>query len=65
MGEGKQQYVITNIIGPDEYKEHVNNNAFTNYMAYFNIKLAMRYYEELEQENPVLLQQLDDNIRFD
>lgn len=24
---------IHDVIGPDEYTEHVNNNAFTNYMA--------------------------------
>lgn len=53
--EEKTQYEITNVIGPDEYKEHVNNNAFTNYMAYFNLKLAMRYFEQLkEQKNDLL-----------
>ncbi|MGI2328955.1 glycoside hydrolase family 65 protein [Planococcus sp. YIM B11945] len=50
------RYEISNVIGPDEYKEHVNNNAFTNYMAYFNLKLAMRYYEKLMEENPALLE---------
>ncbi|WP_172370000.1 glycoside hydrolase family 65 protein [Sporosarcina jiandibaonis] len=53
--EEKQEYHINNVIGPDEYKEHVNNNAFTNYMAYFNMKLAIRYYEKLKKENPELL----------
>src|SRR5690606_9102993 len=43
--EEKQHYEMTDVIGPDEYKEHVSNNAFTNYMAYFNLKLAMRYAE--------------------
>lgn len=56
--EEKQHYEISNVIGPDEYKEHVNNNAFTNYMAYFNMKLAIRYYEKIEHENPALLQQM-------
>lgn len=50
------RYEIRNIIGPDEYKEHVSNNAFTNYMAYFNLKLAERYAEELSVRNPQLLQ---------
>src|SRR5690606_3202132 len=40
--------------GPDEYKEHVSNNAFTNYMAYYNLKLALRYAEKLEKDNPEL-----------
>lgn len=50
-----KRYEINDIIGPDEYKEHVNNNAFTNYMAYFNLMLAIRYYEKLAEENQALL----------
>ena len=60
--EEKQEYHINNVIGPDEYKEHVDNNAFTNYMAHFNIQLAIQYYEKLEKENPALLQALDGKI---
>ncbi|MFW6161380.1 MAG: glycoside hydrolase family 65 protein, partial [Planctomycetota bacterium] len=33
-------YVIRDVIGPDEYHEHVDNNAFTNYMASWNLRLA-------------------------
>ena len=53
--ETSQKYHINNVIGPDEYKEHVNNNAFTNYMAYFNLKLAIRYYEALLADHSSLL----------
>lgn len=64
--EERKQYEIRNIIGPDEYKEHVNNNAFTNYMAYFNLKLAERYAEELSSRNPQLLQTFNlENARSD
>lgn len=49
----KQQYHINDVIGPDEYKEHVNNNAYTNYMAYRNIKLAIDYYEKLKEEKDI------------
>jgi hypothetical glycosyl hydrolase len=49
--EEKQEYHINNVVGPDEYKEHVNNNAFTNHMAHFNMKLAISYYEILSKEN--------------
>ena len=62
--EKKQEYHINNVIGPDEYKEHVNNNAFTNYMAYFNMKLAIRYYEKLKKENPVVLKELSEKVGF-
>ncbi|QHJ69196.1 glycoside hydrolase family 65 protein [Planococcus halotolerans] len=56
--EERERYEITDVIGPDEYKEHVSNNAFTNYMAYFNLMLAMRYAEKLEKENPELWKSL-------
>ncbi len=32
---------IHDVIGPDEYTEHVNNNAFTNYMAHENVAQAL------------------------
>ncbi|HDX5342291.1 TPA: glycoside hydrolase family 65 protein [Citrobacter sedlakii] len=34
---------IHDVIGPDEYTEHVNNNAFTNYMAHYNVAQALRF----------------------
>lgn len=52
------RYEITGVVGPDEYKEHVDNNAFTNYMAHWNLKKAIHYYDVLKQENPELLARL-------
>ena len=43
---------INDVVGPDEYKEHVDDNAFTNYMAAWNIRKAMEYAELLKQEKP-------------
>lgn len=56
--EVKREYHINDVIGPDEYKEHVNNNSFTNYMAFFNIKLAIYYYEKLTNEDLLVLTNL-------
>lgn len=61
--EEKQEYHINQVVGPDEYKEHVDNNAFTNYMAYWNIKKAMEYYIELKNSEPLLFSEL--NIKLD
>lgn len=36
----KDQYEIHNVIGPDEYSEHVNNNAYTNYMVQWHLRKA-------------------------
>lgn len=43
-------YHINDVVGPDEYKEHVDDNAFTNYLAYWNIKKAIEYYGQLQEE---------------
>ncbi|HZO71922.1 MAG TPA: hypothetical protein VFB60_06940 [Ktedonobacteraceae bacterium] len=39
--EERGDYEITNVIGPDEWHEHVNNNAYTNFMARENIRTAL------------------------
>jgi hypothetical glycosyl hydrolase len=57
--ENRQQYDINDVIGPDEYKEHVNNNAFTNYMAYWNMQLAQKLIARLKNEKPEIYRQFD------
>ncbi|MFU1792645.1 glycoside hydrolase family 65 protein [Paenibacillus azoreducens] len=63
--EEGSRYVINEVIGPDEYKEHVDNNAFTNYMAHFNLQLALEYYNELKTRNPELLSRLESSLNLD
>ena len=41
---------ILDVIGPDEYKDNVNNNAYTNYMAYHNLKLVSRVNQFVSEE---------------
>jgi len=43
----KDLFVINNVIGPDEYHEKINNNAYTNYMAKWNIETALLMNEKL------------------
>lgn len=52
------RYHINDVVGPDEYKEHADDNAFTNYMAYWNIKKAMEYYQLLKEKKTVLYDKL-------
>lgn len=56
-------YEINNVIGPDEWHEHVNNNAYTNYMARWNILAALDVFNWLHSNAPAktkaLIQQLD------
>ena len=50
---------INDVVGPDEYKEHVNDNAFTNYMAQWNLRKAIEYAKQLKAERSELYAALD------
>jgi hypothetical glycosyl hydrolase len=50
--EENNRYEILHVIGPDEYKEDVNNNAYTNYMAHLNMELAVKYAAEIKANKP-------------
>lgn len=45
-------YEYCNVIGPDEYHDHVNNSAFTNRMAQWNLKTALDVLEWLRAAAP-------------
>ena len=55
-GDGKLH--INDVVGPDEYHEHVNDNAFTNYMACRNLKKAIEYHDYLKENRPELYSRL-------
>jgi trehalose/maltose hydrolase-like predicted phosphorylase len=46
------RYEYTNVIGPDEYHDRVDNNYYTNYMARWNIKTAFEIFEWLKIHSP-------------
>ncbi len=51
-------YVIKRVLGPDEYHENVDNNAYTNYLARFSLDRAIYLYDYLKQSNPGLWEEL-------
>ena len=53
---------INDVVGPDEYKEHVDDNAFTNYMAVWNMRKAVEYASELKAEREELYEALDQKL---
>lgn len=57
------QYEICDVIGPDEYKEHVNNNSYTNYTAHWNMAYVIKLIEQLRENLPEIYDRLD--IKFD
>lgn len=51
---------LHDVIGPDEYTEHVNNNAYTNYLACYNVAMARHFGKRFSQLNEAFSNQLDD-----
>ncbi|RME87223.1 MAG: glycoside hydrolase family 65 protein [Anaerolineae bacterium] len=48
----RERYEFTDVIGPDEYHEHVDNNAFTNYLARWHLRTALRTLAWLHEHAP-------------
>ncbi len=46
---GRRQFVINRVTGPDEYSAVVDNNYYTNKLAKLNLDLAVRYYSRFEK----------------
>ena len=53
-------YEILDIIGPDEYTEHVNNNAYTNYVVHETVLYAIRLLHEMTEERRLQLEKVLD-----
>ncbi len=50
--EEMRRYEYLRVIGPDEYHENIDNNAFTNYMAKWTIDAALAASEWLAADCP-------------
>ena len=48
----KNRYEILDVIGPDEYHERVNNNAFTNMVAKATFEIANATVNYLKRKHP-------------
>ncbi len=54
----KKTYEIRDVIGPDEFHTHVNNDAYTNMMARWNLLTACKLFRDLNKSDPALLRSL-------
>ncbi len=48
----RDRYEIRKVIGPDEFHEHVDNNAFTNYLVMWNLEYAVSIYKRMKKDDP-------------
>ncbi len=58
-------YHINKVIGPDEYKEHINNDAYTNYMAHWCMENAIKQYHWLKEKDRETLARLNKKLQLD
>jgi trehalose/maltose hydrolase-like predicted phosphorylase len=56
---------IRGVIGPDEYHENIDDNAFTNVMARWNIRRAIDVAAMLRERWPELWAELSSRLRLD
>jgi kojibiose phosphorylase len=61
----KRRYEILDVIGPDEYHERVNNNAFTNMVAKETLTIAIAAVNYLRRRHPKELRTLLRKLRIE
>ncbi|HLL78142.1 MAG TPA: hypothetical protein VKT25_01500 [Ktedonobacteraceae bacterium] len=61
----RNEYEINDVIGPDEWHEHVNNNAYTNVMARWNIVTALETLAWLKASDAQHAQRLLEKLQLD
>jgi beta-phosphoglucomutase len=58
----RERYEINDVIGPDEYHEHVNNNAFTNRMVQWHLERALDTLAWLRERHPDKARELEERL---
>jgi kojibiose phosphorylase len=56
------EFGLTSVVGPDEFHEHVDNNAYTNYLVRWHLRQAARTHEELAGSHPAELAELSERL---
>lgn len=60
-----QRFVLRDVIGPDEYHEHVDNNIYTNYIARWHLQTALETLEWLHAVAPEKAAELVQRLGLD
>jgi kojibiose phosphorylase len=59
-----RRYCIKNVIGPDEFHENVDNNAFTNAMAQWTLRTARVLHEQFRHSHPPAVRKIARRLKF-
>ncbi|OKH40579.1 beta-phosphoglucomutase [[Phormidium ambiguum] IAM M-71] len=60
----QERYEIREVIGADEYHEHVSNNVFTNRMAQWHLEKALIVYDWLNNNFPDRFTELKNKLKL-
>jgi beta-phosphoglucomutase len=60
----QQRYEIRDVIGPDEYHEHVDNNIFTNTMVQWHLRSALSLWDWLAHSYPETAAALEGSLNL-
>jgi len=63
--EERGRYEILRVLGPDEWHEDIDNNAYTNWIAAFALDQAVTIHRRLAREAPASLAALAERIGLD
>jgi kojibiose phosphorylase len=55
-------YALSRVVGPDEFHEHVDNSAYTNYLVRWHLQQAAHVYADLAVSHPGELAELSERI---
>jgi beta-phosphoglucomutase len=62
VDENGRRYAIRDVIGPDEYHDHVDNNVFTNRMTQWHLETAVELLAWLQRHHPGKAAELIDRL---
>ncbi len=54
----EKRYEIKHVMGPDEFHEDVNNNAYTNILAQWNLRVAAKFCNVFRRKCPAKVKRL-------
>jgi kojibiose phosphorylase len=59
-----KKYEIHKVMGPDEFHENVNNNAYTNILAQWNLKTACEWVRRFRRTSPTRFSALSKRLNI-
>jgi len=64
LGDDERYHILT-VIGPDEYHEAVDDNAYTNMLAQWALRRGIETVARLQRDHPTRWAALADQLNFD